>query len=277
MAATEFEITLLGSGTSTGVPMLGCDCSVCRSSDPRDQRTRCSALVSHGSRQIVIDTSTDFRQQALREGIGHVDAVLYTHAHADHIHGIDDLRAFNMVSKEAIPIYGLPTTMAVIRRNFRYIFSKEVKPGFRPQLVPWDICGDFVLCGLPIQPILLQHGESQSCGYRIGAFAYITDCNGIPDDSLARLQNLDVLVIDGLRFRTHPTHFSIPEAIEVAGRLGARRTVLTHLNHEVAHRRDGASLPEGVELAYDGQRFRFPAPRLSKDELPPGRVKIAFP
>jgi phosphoribosyl 1,2-cyclic phosphate phosphodiesterase len=148
----------------------------------------------------------------------------------------------------------------VIRRNFRYIFSGEVKAGFRPRLTPWDLAGDFVLCGLPIQPVALQHGADQACGYRIGSFAYITDCNGIPGESLARLRHLDLLVIDGLRFRSHPTHYSIPEAIEVSRKLGARRTVLTHLSHEVEHRRDGASLPPGVELAYDGQRFTLPLP-----------------
>jgi phosphoribosyl 1,2-cyclic phosphate phosphodiesterase len=263
MAATVFQVTLLGSGTSTGVPMLGCNCAVCRSTDPRDRRTRCSALVSFDGRQIVIDTSTDFRQQALREAVGQVDAVLYTHAHADHVHGIDDLRAYNMVSKAAIPIYGPPAAMAGIRRNFSYIFNGEVKPGFRPLLVPWDLAGDFVLCGLPIQPILLQHGAEQACGYRIGGFAYITDCNGIPEESMARLRDLDLLVIDGLRFRSHPTHFSIPEAIEMAGRLAARRTVLTHLSHEVEHQRDQASLPQGVELAYDGQKFLLSAPEIA--------------
>ena len=263
MAAKEFQITLLGSGTSTGVPMLGCSCAICHSTDPRDRRTRCSALISHNGHQIVIDTSTDFRQQALREDIGQVDAVLYTHAHADHVHGIDDLRAFNMVSGAAIPIYGLPSTMAVLRHNFHYIFSGEVQPGFRPRLVPWDLAGDFSLCGLPVQPIPLQHGEGQACGYRIGSFAYITDCNGIPDQSLARLRDLDILVIDGLRFRSHPTHFSIPEAIEMAARLGARRAVLTHLNHEVDHQRDSSNLPDGAELAYDGQRFLLPLPESS--------------
>jgi phosphoribosyl 1,2-cyclic phosphate phosphodiesterase len=260
IVAEEFQVTILGSGTSTGVPMLGCSCAVCRSADPRDRRTRCSALVSCGDRRIVIDTATDFRQQALREGLSHVDAVLYTHAHADHIHGIDDLRAFNITSGADIPIYAPPGIMAVIRRNFRYIFSGEVQPGFRPRLISWDVGGAFVLCGLPVQPILLQHGADRSFGYRIGSFAYITDCNDIPEESLERLGNLDVLVIDGLRFRSHPTHYSIPEAIEISRRLGARRTVLTHLCHEVDHVRDGSSLPEGVELAFDGQRFILAAP-----------------
>ena len=255
MSATCMDITILGSGTSTGVPMLGCSCEVCRSPDPMDSRTRCSALISFGGQNIVIDTTTDFRQQALREGVDHVDAVLYTHAHADHVHGIDDLRAFNMASGAAIPIYGLPSTMGLIQRNFHYIFGGEVASKFRPRLVPWTLGGDLVLCGLPVEPLPLQHGDGVSCGYRIGPFAYVTDCNAIPESSLARLGNLELLVIDGLRFRAHPTHFTIDEAVAVARRLGARRTVLTHICHEVAHRRDSAQLPEGVEFAYDGQRF----------------------
>jgi phosphoribosyl 1,2-cyclic phosphate phosphodiesterase len=262
MEAACMEITILGSGTSTGVPMLGCSCDVCRSTDPRDNRTRCSALISYRGQQIVIDTTTDFRQQALRENLGQVDAVLYTHAHADHVHGIDDLRAFNMASGIAIPIYGLPSTMDLIRRNFRYIFGGEVASKFRPRLVPWDLGGDFGLFGLPVEPLLLQHGPGSSCGYRIGSFAYVTDCNGISESIMARLQQLELLVIDGLRFRSHPTHFSVGEAIAVSARLGARRTVLTHICHEVEHRRDTVRLPDGVEFAYDGQRFTL--------SLPPG-------
>lgn len=256
MKAAAMDITILGSGTSTGVPMLGCSCAVCRSTDPHDCRSRCSALVAFGGHNIVIDTTTDFRQQALREGIDHVDAVLYTHAHADHVHGIDDLRAFNMTSGgAAIPIYGLPSTMNLIRRNFRYIFGGEVASKFRPRLVPWNLGGNLVLCGLPVEPLPLQHGDGISCGYRIGPFAYVTDCNSISEPVLARLQHLELLVIDGLRFRSHPTHFSIDEAVAMAQQLKARRTVLTHICHEVEHHRDSARLPDGVEFAYDGQRF----------------------
>ncbi len=266
MNADFLDITILGSGTSTGVPMLGCHCAVCRSTDPRDHRTRCSVLVRYGEYHIVIDTTTDFRQQALRAEIDHVDAVLYTHAHADHVHGIDDLRAFNMTSKKVIPIYGLPTTIQSIRRTFRYIFDGQVHSKFRPQLVPWPIGGDFSLCGLSVQPLLLHHGDGISCGFRMGSFAYVTDCNQIPESSLARLGQLELLIIDGLRHRSHPTHFSIDEACAVARRLGARHTLLTHLCHEVEHRRVNSELPEGVELAYDGQRFRLP---LQQAGMPP--------
>jgi phosphoribosyl 1,2-cyclic phosphate phosphodiesterase len=249
------NIVLLGTGTSTGIPMLGCTCEVCRSADPRDRRTRCSALISWGERKVLIDTGADLHQQALREGLARVDGVLYTHAHADHVHGIDDLRAFNMVSKESIPIYGSPTTMSVIRRNFHYIFDDEQSVGFRPRLDPWEVHGPFSLFGLPIEPIPLRHGPGKAYGYRIGPFAYLTDCNAIPESSQERLLGLKILVLDGLRFRPHPSHFTISEAIELAQRLGAGRTLLTHICHEVSHARDGRDLPPGVELAYDGQSF----------------------
>ena len=249
------NIVLLGTGTSTGIPMLGCTCEVCRSTDPRDRRTRCSALISWGERNILIDTSTDLHQQAMREHLGHVDGVLYTHAHADHVHGIDDLRAFNMVSKDSIPIYGSPATMALIQQNFQYIFNGESSAGFRPRLDSWQVGGPFCLFGLPIEPILLEHGPGEASGYRIGPFAYLTDCNAIPESSQERLRGLDILVLDGLRFRSHPSHFCISEAIELAQRIGARRTFLTHLCHEVSHSRDSRKLPSGIELAYDGQCF----------------------
>lgn len=249
------NIVLLGTGTSTGIPMLGCTCEVCHSTDPRDRRTRCSALISWGDRNILIDTSTDLHQQALRQGLGHVDGVLYTHAHADHVHGIDDLRAFNMVAKDSIPIYGSPATMALIQQNFQYIFSPEPGVGFRPRLDPWEVRGPFSLFGLPVEPILLQHGPGEANGYRIGPFAYLTDCNGVPELSQQRLQGLEVLVLDGLRFRSHPSHFCIAEAIALAQQIGARHTYLTHLCHEVSHARDSVDLPPGIELAYDGQCF----------------------
>jgi phosphoribosyl 1,2-cyclic phosphate phosphodiesterase len=255
MSFQPLKIVLLGTGTSTGIPMLGCRCEVCRSADPRDRRTRCSALISWGEHNLLIDTGTDLYHQALREGLEHVDGVLYTHAHADHVHGIDDLRAFNMVSKKSIPIFGSPSTLAIIKRNFHYIFSTAQSVGFRPRLDPWKIGGPFCLFGLPIEPIPLQHGPGEAYGYRIGPFAYLTDCSDIPESSLERLRGLEILVLDGLRFRSHPSHLSIAEAIDLAQRLGADRTLLTHICHEVSHARDSRNLPPGIELAYDGQRF----------------------
>jgi phosphoribosyl 1,2-cyclic phosphate phosphodiesterase len=268
MSCGEMNIVLLGTGTSTGVPMLGCGCDVCRSTDSRDRRTRCSALVAWEGHHILIDTATDLRQQALRENITHVEAVLYTHAHADHVHGIDELRSFNMVAGGAIPIFGSAATLALIRRNFSYIFSSRQGAGFRPRLRPWTVGGSFCLCGLPIEPIPLRHGEGEALGYRIGSFAYLTDCSAVAKKVRPRLEGLDVLVVDGLRFRPHPTHFNIEQAVDLAQTVGARRTLLTHLCHEVCHARDSLKLPDGIELAYDGQRFRLPVVTATDDHAP---------
>lgn len=250
-------VTILGSGTSTGVPVVGCPCAVCTSRDPRNSRTRCSALISHRGKNILIDTTTDLRQQALREKISRIDAVFYTHTHADHVHGIDDLRPFNFASGQSIPIYGSKETIAVIRRDFGYIFSDELEEGYRPRLETREVTGPFVFFGLPVEPLPLRHGSGSSLGFRIGPFAYLTDCSAVPEESERRLRGLEVLVIDGLRFRPHSTHFNIPQAIEVSSRLGSRRTVITHLSHEVDHVRGAAALPAGVELAFDGQRIEL--------------------
>jgi len=255
MKGATMTVTILGSGTSTGVPVPGCACAVCTSGDPQNSRTRCSALLSHGDWNILIDTATDLRQQALREQIGHIDAVLYTHTHADHIHGIDDLRVFNIVSGRPIPIFGSPETLAVIRRNFGYIFDEELEAGYRPRLETHVVDGAFDLFGLTFEPLPLQHGSGLSLGYRVGSFAYLVDCHAIPRETLTRLQNIETLVIDALRFRPHTSHFNIDQAIEVARSLGVGRTFLTHLSHDVDHARHGSSLPPGIELAYDGQRI----------------------
>lgn len=253
-------VTILGSGTSTGVPVPGCFCAVCTSDDPQNVRTRCSVLLSHGGKNILIDTATDLRQQVLRERIAHIDAVLYTHTHADHVHGIDDLRAFNIVSGQAIPIFGSPETLAIVRRNFGYIFDDEQEPGYRPRLETRQIDGPFDLFGLTVEPLPLQHGNSMSLGYKVGSFAYLVDCNAIPEETALLLRNIKTLVIDALRFRPHTSHFNIAQALEVARSLGARRTFLTHLSHDVDHGRHTALLPSGVELAYDGQRFEVDLP-----------------
>lgn len=255
MPAATLNITILGSGTSTGIPVVGCDCAVCQSDDPRNKRTRCSALINHGQYNILIDTATDLRQQALREDISHIDAVLYTHSHADHMHGIDDLRGFNLRKKGAIPLYGSPRTLERVRDNFAYIFSDVENPGYVPRLSLHPVEIDFPLFGLNIIPIPLNHGGMQAYGYRCGPFAYLTDCNGIPEESLPRLENLQLLVLDGLRFKPHNTHFNIPQAIEMAQKIGAQQTLLTHLSHEVDHPRHDPQLPDGINFAYDGQRF----------------------
>lgn len=253
----QMHITLLGTGTSTGVPVPGCDCPVCTSDDPRNSRTRCSVLIRFGGKNILIDTSTDLRQQALREKIGRIDAVLYTHTHADHIHGIDDLRAFNLLAGGQIPIFASAEALEVIHRVFSYIFDGEAEPGYRPRLSSWTIGGPFSLFGLTVEPIALQHGRGNALGYRFGAFAYLTDCSSIPPASLSRLQGLDILVLDALRFRPHDTHFNIAQAIDVGARLGVRRTLLTHLSHDVDHLRHSPGLPSNVEFACDGQTLLF--------------------
>jgi len=258
MSRGELTLTVLGSGTSTGVPVLGCHCAVCRSGSAENQRTRCSVLLSWGGRNILIDTATDFRQQALREGVERIDAVLFTHTHADHVHGIDDLRTFNLVSGEVIPVYASRPSLETIRRVFSYIFIDASEPGYRPRLQLQEIDGPFPLFGQTIVPVPLLHGPGGALGYRIGGLAYLTDCNAIPEASLALLEGLDLLIIDALRFREHDSHFSVAEAIAMAGRLGARRTLLTHLSHDVDYQRHSAGLPAGIEFAYDGQVVTLP-------------------
>lgn len=269
MISGTLNITILGSGTSTGIPVVGCDCQVCRSDDPRNQRTRCSALINYDTHNILIDTATDLRQQALRENIRHIDAVLYTHSHADHMHGIDDLRGFNFRHHGPIPLYGSPRTLERARDNFNYIFADVENPGYVPRLSLNPVETEFSLFGLTIIPIPLLHGGMQAFGYRIGPFAYLTDCNDIPEESLPLLEKLELLVLDGLRFKPHNTHFNIPQAIEMAQNIGARQTLLTHLSHEVDHPRHNPQLPEGIGLAYDGQKFALemkPAAHLSLQE-----------
>ena len=257
MQTETLKITVLGSGTSTGIPVIGCRCATCLSDHPRNQRTRCSALLSYGKYNILIDTSTDLRQQALREDIRHLDAVFYTHSHADHLHGIDDLRGFNLHSKQPIPLYGSEQTLATIRTSFSYIFDKSEPASYIPRLELHPIDKPIELFGLEMIPIPMQHGSMQTFGYRCGPFAYLTDCNVIPPSSLDLLDNLEVLILDGLRFTPHSTHFNIPQAIEMAQKIGAKQTLLTHLSHEVDHPVHDQQLPDGVNLAYDGQQFNF--------------------
>ncbi len=255
MTSGGLELTILGSGTSTGIPVIGCDCAVCTSTDPRDNRTRCSALIRYAGKNVLIDTATDFRQQALRESIERVDAVLFTHAHADHVHGLDDLRVYTARSREAIPIYGSARTLAAIGKVFSYIFDDDPEAGFIPRLETREAARTFEMFGRKITPVPLHHGGYPTQGYRIGNLAYLTDCNGIPDASWSLLEGLDTLVLDGLRLRAHSTHFNIAQAVETAERIGARRTLLTHLSHEIGHERISDSLPQGIELAYDGQKL----------------------
>lgn len=245
------KITILGSGTSTGVPMVGCTCRVCTSGEPRDKRSRASILIETAGKFILVDTSTDLRKQAIRQGIPRIDAVLFTHSHADHIHGIDDLRGFHFIHRQIIPCYGSKETLTVIAGNFSYIFKGMESEGYAPLLEAHVVHQPFRLFGKTIIPIPLIHGSSRSTGYRIDDAAYLTDCSAIPAASRAMLGGLDILIIDALRYTPHITHFNIEAALRVVDELKPRRAIFTHLTHEVSCL-DGERLPEGVELAYDG-------------------------
>ena len=260
MTGPSLKLTVLGSGTSTGVPVLGCHCAVCSSSDPRNSRTRCSVLLEWSGRKVLVDTATDFRQQALREGIEQIDSVLFTHAHADHVHGIDDLRTFTLRTGNAIPAYADRGVLDRLKGLFSYIFSESDAPGYRPRLQVNEVVGPFDLFGQNVVPIPLLHGPGESLGYRVGNLAYIVDCSALPESSWRLLQGVEVLVIDALRFREHESHFCISEAIEVAKKLRVPRTLLTHLTHDIDYPRHSTGLPDGVEFAYDGQILTLPLP-----------------
>ncbi len=245
------KITILGSGTSTGVPMVGCACRVCTSREPRDKRTRASILIETAGRYVLVDTSTDLRRQAIREKIPRIDAVLFTHSHADHIHGIDDLRGFHFIHKRIIPCYGAKETLDMIAGNFSYIFKGMESEGYAPLLEPHVVSHPFQLFGKTVTPIPLIHGYTRATGYRIGATAYLTDCSAVPESSRPLLADLDLLIIDALRYTPHFTHFNIEAALGVVGEIKPRRAVFTHLTHEVSCH-DEERLPAGVELGYDG-------------------------
>ena len=236
--------------------MVGCSCPVCRSNDPRDKRTRASLLIRYNDHTVLIDTSTDLRAQALRQQIRRIDAVLFSHAHADHVNGIDDLRGFHFLHKEVIPCFAARETLDILQSGFSYIFNEHEGSGYTPLLAAHVIDTPIELFGRVIIPIPLVHGRTSSLGYRIGNFAYLTDCSAIPDSSRELLYGVELLVIDGLRWKEHPFHFNFPGAIAAARQLGALRTVLTHLTHEVAYT-DEAKLPPGFELAYDDMEFEL--------------------
>lgn len=250
------KITILGSGTSTGVPMVGCHCQVCDSTDPRDKRTRASILVECDGKRILVDTSTDLRVQALREGIPQIDAVLFTHAHADHIHGIDDLRGFHFIHRRIVPCFGSPETIHKVIASFSYIFEGLGSEGYSPLLEAFPVEAAFDLFGCHILPIPIMHGSFEATGYRFDNAAYLTDCSEIPESSLPLLMGLDLLIIDALRYSPHPNHFNIDGALQIVQMLKPRRALLTHLTHEV-RQSDGARLPAGVEFAYDGMAIEL--------------------
>ena len=251
------RVTLLGTGTSTGVPVVVCDCRVCNSDDPRDQRLRPSALLQWDGASVLIDTATDLRQQALQHAIRRIDAVLYTHAHADHVLGLDELRLYNWKQGAPVPVYGSARTLRSIERTFWYVFDEEPSQSTRPAVDCRPVDGPFELLGREVVPVAVDHGDLPILGYRIGSFAYLTDVSRIPDESYRLLEGLDVLVLNALRERPHPTHFNLEAAVEEARAIGAGRTLFTHMSHEMHYATHSAGLPEGIELAYDGLTFEI--------------------
>jgi phosphoribosyl 1,2-cyclic phosphate phosphodiesterase len=251
------RLTFLGTGTSFGVPQIGCGCAVCRSSDPRDKRTRSGAIVEANGAAILIDTPPELRLQLIANGYASIDAVVYTHEHADHVNGIDDLRIFSVRQRRPLPVFGPPETLARLRSSFSYIFDEAVLPyegTSKPTLEMHAIepGRPVSVAGVEMLPLAFQHGHVRVFGYRFGNLAYLTDVKSIPVDEREQLLGLDVLVLNALWWRPHPTHLSIAEAVQTAQALGARRTYLTHLTHETGHAELAARLPPGVMPAYDG-------------------------
>ncbi|MBZ5640934.1 MAG: MBL fold metallo-hydrolase [Acidobacteriia bacterium] len=246
------RVTFLGSGTSTGVPLIGCDCEVCRSADARDRRLRPSIRMEWPGASVLVDTATDLRAQALAREVGRVDAVLYTHAHADHVLGLDELRTFNWRQGAPIPAYGSAATLEDLSRTFWYVFESVQVGGGKPAVERCVVEGPFELLGRRVVPVPVMHGRLAILGYRVGGFAYLTDASLIPESSYALLRGLDALVLAAPRERPHPTHMHVARALEEARRISPRRTLLTHIGHDLLHSRVSAGLPEGVGLAYDG-------------------------
>jgi phosphoribosyl 1,2-cyclic phosphate phosphodiesterase len=247
------QLTILGAGSSAGTPALGCTCPTCVSTDPRNKRTRCSSMVTlDDGRVILIDTSPDLRQQALREHMHRVDAVLYTHTHADHLHGIDDLRAFCQINRCQIPLYSYPEAISHIQDKFGYTLRDPSHYWDLPVLAAHIVETPFEVAGVEVIPIPVMHGKIRIYAYRIANLVYMTDVSAIPETSYQWLQDVDVLLIDCLRETPHPTHVSVSESLALISRIGAKRNVLIHMTHELEYHALQASLPANVVVGYDG-------------------------
>ncbi len=246
------RLTMLGSGTSTGVPVIGCGCAVCRSPDPRNRRMRPGLRLEVAGGTMIVDTSADFREQALRFAIERVDAVLYTHSHADHVFGLDDLRIYNFRQGGPIPCYGSAATMTRMRQIFTYVFEDSQEGGGKPRLELHAVRAPFDLLGERVVPVPVGHGDMEVFGFRVDRFACVTDVNFISEESFRLLAGVELLVLSALRYRPHPTHFCLEESIAVAQRIGARRTLLTHIAHDIDHGQLQVELPAGIEIGYDG-------------------------
>jgi phosphoribosyl 1,2-cyclic phosphate phosphodiesterase len=259
------KVVILGSGTSQGVPIVGCKCAGCTSTDPRDNRLRVSVFIETDTiidgkpLRILIDTSPDFRQQMLKYDVTDIDAVLYTHYHVDHIMGLDDIRQINQLHRKEVEVFANIETSERIRQTFSYIFDENTyKGGGIPRIKINEISEmKFSVSGLDVTPIIYHHGPTMVYGFRVGDFAYMTDCNYIPEKEFGKLGGLKVLVLDALRYKPHPTHFSIDEAVAAAKKIGAKQTYFTHITHDVVHAEANAKLPKGIELAYDGLEFEL--------------------
>lgn len=252
----QITITVLGSGTSMGVPTLGCDCKVCTSTDPRDNRLRPSVMLQYDGRTVLIDTTPDFRQQALREHISRIDAILYTHAHADHIMGLDDVRPLNLRQKGAIPLYGSADTLGTIQRTFSYAFENKTSESMVPRLEVHPVGLEaFDVFGVTFEPVLLHHGRGFVYGYLFGGSAYLTDHSDIPEATMARLRGLDVLFLDALRHKPHPTHTTLSQALRYVEDLKPSRAYFTHISHDLPHEQTEQTFPDNVHLAWDGLKI----------------------
>ena len=250
------QLTMLGVGSSAGTPVVGCRCATCLSNDVRNKRTRCSSLITLNSGEnILIDTGPDLRNQALRENINRVDAVLYTHAHADHLHGIDDLRAFCVLQRQQIPLYANAEAIAHISQKFGYTLREPSNFWEMPVLRVESINAPLNLFGVTITPIPVMHGKSHIFGYRVGNIAYLTDVSAIPEESFAFLENLDILLIDCLREATHPTHINIEQSLAYVSRINAKRSYLIHMTHEIEYVSLTNKLPKDVFVGFDGLRL----------------------
>jgi len=247
---------MLGVGSSAGTPMLGCKCATCTSSDPRNNRTRCSSLITLDNGKIIlIDTGPDLRNQSLREGLTRIDAVLYTHTHADHLHGIDDLRGFCQLQRSQIPLFGSAEAMAHIKEKFGYTLREASNFWDLPVLKINPVSGPFEIFDQTITPIPLKHGNSEIYGYRIGDIAYLTDVSAIPDSSLALLKGLKLLLLDCLRYTTHYTHINLEQSLQYASKIAAEKTYLIHMTHELEYMELTTKLPDGVYVGYDGLKI----------------------
>ncbi len=247
------RIVFLGTGTSYGTPMIGCDCMVCESDDPKNKRLRSSIQVSYNGRSVIVDTSPDLRLQVLNNGVDRVDAILFTHYHADHLFGLDDVRIFNSIQKSSIPCYSLPSTIDFIRKSFHYIFDPNTpRGGGLPQLSLCPIEETFTLFDENVVPVPVMHGDLDIIGFRWDKFAYITDCSYMPDSSIKLIEGVDVLVLNALRYRPHITHNSISDSLDLIKRINPKKAYLTHMSHDVEHESLNKTLPDNINLAYDG-------------------------